>query len=1223
METTSPREHIEEIRRKKFSIGAREPNTLTEDLHQAVKNLSAELYAKDVHFLMELIQNAEDNEYSEGIKPSLEFVLTSEDITATGAKSTLLVFNNEKGFFKKNIESICSVGIGFKSVFLITAQPYIFSNGYQIRFSEEPALDCNVGYIVPEWVQTPTLSNIQHIYGDGKSLSATTIILPLKPDKVAPVKQQLSSVHPELLLFLSKIKQLNVREENTNPKLNSKFPVKVDNRVKSRDDIDEWAITLAFPNGQRLKRGMSSPGVYAYLPTDMVTNFLFIIQADFILSSSRETILLDNKWNEGILNCVSSAFFNALHSLVKTTEATPVSCLPRMFEFLPVKSSSYPQLNVVRESIKEKVKADNIIPLDSEFEEKGVLSQGKFLSCIKEGRWLQTSVGYRSPSESFLSSSEWGSLLQMGCVMVVIPLIDQAFYGNKVNYYKKELRTLGVMTEFSEACRFIGKHLMTLSASSKLTKANVLSILNFIKLLREKYMSPEDFITTVKEGKWLKTSHGFMSPLGSILHGSEWVAASKISNLPFIDQQYHGEEILSFKQELQLLGVIVGFNQNYQLVSKNICLPADLTSITAESVLLILQCIKHSRLPDAVLCDLKSRQWLVMTLGYKSPTETFVFNPEWGSLLNVFSNCFPILNESFYGSKILSHKEELQKVGIIVTYIEVSLIFASCFKKLVSSASLSRENVFSLMDCYRYLNEGAYRFPVELIQCIMEEKWCKHELKDFGVNVEFKEGSKFVAAGLNIPQNVSAITPASVLCLLECIRNSRRENINSLPDEFMNGVNKKWVKTSMGYNSPDKCLLFTSEWSSYLQCEDGPFIDEEFYSSNISSYKEELNAIGVISDPMNGCVLLANNLDCDQEINIISRIYKYLSKFNWEVKDETRKWIWIPKGSDNGKWVSPDECVLHDKDNLFGLQLYVLDKHYNKQLLNFFSMTLGVRLPSIDDYLKYVGKHWTAKTEKRLGDSLVKVATKTVSDEIMLFDKQDVFIPDELQLKDLFENVSSNPIFVWYSHLNLPSVPRKKLNEIYKGIGVPTISESVCKVDISSSDAMKFDEANPNQTLISKGMIELILGFLADPSLSIDAEERGKTVKGLLNLTVFETKEPITVSYNLLLSSGENLNVKMCRMVYWNREHSKMFTQKMDRLSARKANVEYATYFSEVISEGLLWERAELIPALSELIKLGWLLEFDKDSIEFVMKNKNLQLFAEDEYFLKSAFSSV
>jgi hypothetical protein len=75
-------------------------------------------------------QNAEDNEYLEGVDPSLEFVITSRDITATGAPATLLIFNSEKGFSAKNIESICSVGnstkkgnrkrgyIGEKGIFL-------------------------------------------------------------------------------------------------------------------------------------------------------------------------------------------------------------------------------------------------------------------------------------------------------------------------------------------------------------------------------------------------------------------------------------------------------------------------------------------------------------------------------------------------------------------------------------------------------------------------------------------------------------------------------------------------------------------------------------------------------------------------------------------------------------------------------------------------------------------------------------------------------------------------------------------------------------------------------------------------------------------------------------------------------------------------------------------------------------------------------------------------
>ena len=55
-------------------------------------------------------QNAEDNEYREDVNPSLELVITSKDITGTGALMTLLIFNNEKGFSAKNIESICGVG---------------------------------------------------------------------------------------------------------------------------------------------------------------------------------------------------------------------------------------------------------------------------------------------------------------------------------------------------------------------------------------------------------------------------------------------------------------------------------------------------------------------------------------------------------------------------------------------------------------------------------------------------------------------------------------------------------------------------------------------------------------------------------------------------------------------------------------------------------------------------------------------------------------------------------------------------------------------------------------------------------------------------------------------------------------------------------------------------------------------------------------------------------
>ncbi|KAF6136736.1 hypothetical protein GIB67_020058 [Kingdonia uniflora] len=103
-------------------------------------------------------------------------------------------------------------GIGFKSVFLISTVPYIFRNGYQVRFSEEPNSDCMIGYIVPEWVEgKPTVSDIPSVYESNQNLPKTIIILPLRPEKVEAVKQELLEVHPELLLFLSKIKRLSVQ----------------------------------------------------------------------------------------------------------------------------------------------------------------------------------------------------------------------------------------------------------------------------------------------------------------------------------------------------------------------------------------------------------------------------------------------------------------------------------------------------------------------------------------------------------------------------------------------------------------------------------------------------------------------------------------------------------------------------------------------------------------------------------------------------------------------------------------------------------------------------------------------------------------------------------------------------------------------------------------------------------------------------------------------------
>ena len=96
------------------------------------------------------------------------------------------------------------VGIGFKSVFLTIRNPYIFSNGYKIRFNEIPPAETKIGYIVLEWIdEKPSIEYFQEFYGC--EIPNNVIILPLWTKKVDAVKEQLANIHPEVIMFMFKI----------------------------------------------------------------------------------------------------------------------------------------------------------------------------------------------------------------------------------------------------------------------------------------------------------------------------------------------------------------------------------------------------------------------------------------------------------------------------------------------------------------------------------------------------------------------------------------------------------------------------------------------------------------------------------------------------------------------------------------------------------------------------------------------------------------------------------------------------------------------------------------------------------------------------------------------------------------------------------------------------------------------------------------------------------
>lgn len=104
-------EHIKKIR-EGFGVdssldaaGQSIVNNLQGMIERSLEKLSNDLFSEQAHFVLELIQNADDNQYTSDLLPTLRFVLSPERIS---------VCNNEMGFRSNDISAICNVGSSTK-----------------------------------------------------------------------------------------------------------------------------------------------------------------------------------------------------------------------------------------------------------------------------------------------------------------------------------------------------------------------------------------------------------------------------------------------------------------------------------------------------------------------------------------------------------------------------------------------------------------------------------------------------------------------------------------------------------------------------------------------------------------------------------------------------------------------------------------------------------------------------------------------------------------------------------------------------------------------------------------------------------------------------------------------------------------------------------------------------------------------------------------------------
>lgn len=419
--------------------------------------------------------------------------------------------------------------------------------------------------------------------------------------------------------------------------------------------------------------------------------------------------------------------------------------------------------------------------------------------------------------------------------------------------------------------------------------------------------------------------------------------------------------------------------------------------------------------------------------------------------------------------------------------------------------------------------------------------------------------------------------------------------------EDLHGLqNSTGVFPSYSYLSSDNVDGISCD--SILESKDAPFIDEEFYGAEIFQYRDELRAIGVSVDAGNGLEVLAEILLAHTEFPVKNRIYRYLHKFQWKPKltNQSTNYIWVPIiNSESGEWVHPRSCVLFDSDDLFGSRLNVLDAYYEESLLPFFSSAFGIKsAPSTDDYLSlwndwevsslpgltyegccafwaHIVSVWTTQNAVIFKNRITKLPAKSTNCDLWLAEKEKIFVADDLQLEQIFSEASKKALFVWFPQPSIASIPLGQLSEIYISLGVKKISETAQKGDDLCKISASNCKVDSKAMLIGRGLVSLVLGFLAAPRLEIPVHMRHEMARSLLDLDVLFTQDPITVCYSLSVAMAEKLSAEANKMVSWEKDSKRLIVLNPEK-SNNESKVEFAFRFARAVSKGLLWEYTDL-----------------------------------------------
>ena len=239
-------------------------------------------------------------------------------------------------------------GIGFKSVFKLSAQPRVHSRQYHLQFDSGGD---GLGYIVPTPVAAPE--------GWDES-SGTAVVLPLASSDASETlrgfRVHMGQIRPSLLLFLHRLQQLELHDVVGRwartlcryPDPNDEYVVVLQEaeapldgasddiapgvpptarcsrwlmmrqtlRTKvNRLGIEHTEVALAFPLDSEVSP-LPPLEVCAFLPL-RTYGLRFLLQADFVVPSSRESVDASSEWNQWLRSEVPALFLRAAEEFLR------------------------------------------------------------------------------------------------------------------------------------------------------------------------------------------------------------------------------------------------------------------------------------------------------------------------------------------------------------------------------------------------------------------------------------------------------------------------------------------------------------------------------------------------------------------------------------------------------------------------------------------------------------------------------------------------------------------------------------------------------------------------------------------------------------------------------------------------------------------------------------------------------------------------------------------